>query len=201
MRQEGDPHHQAKLLDQHDARFDLDLRIQILKLQTDQNAQHNQDDSDQAAIVQQENGGIDVQRQEFKRLGVVGDWPHPYATMNFRAEADIFRELGKFLLSGELYRGKKSVMWSVVEKTALADAEVEYYDHTSPTIYVRFPLTHPSRPYLEGASVVIWTTTPWTIPANLAVADARHVRPPSSLNAASKGSLIQASVRAGLSSG
>ncbi len=113
---------------------------------------------------------IDIQRQEFKRLGVVGDWPHPYATMSFRAEADIFRELAKFLLSGELYRGKKSVMWSVVEKTALADAEVEYHDHTSPTIYVRFPLTHPSRPYLEGASVVIWTTTPWTIPANRAVA-------------------------------
>ena len=113
---------------------------------------------------------IDVQRAEFKRLGVLGDWDDPYTTMNFAAEAGIFRELGKFLLSGALYRGKKSVMWSVVEKTALAEAEVEYHDHTSTTIWVRFPLAKPSREDLAGASVVIWTTTPWTIPANRAVA-------------------------------
>jgi isoleucyl-tRNA synthetase len=113
---------------------------------------------------------IDVQRQEFKRLGVVGDWDHPYTTMNFAAEAGIYRELAKFLLGGQLYRGRKSVMWSVVEKTALAEAEVEYHDHTSTTIYVRFPLLRAPRPELEGASVVIWTTTPWTIPANRAVA-------------------------------
>lgn len=113
---------------------------------------------------------IDVQRVEFKRLGVVGDWDDPYTTMAFQAEAGIVRELGKFLLSGALYRGKKSVMWSVVEKTALAEAEVEYHDHTSPTIWVRFPLTKASRPALAGAAVVIWTTTPWTIPGNRAVA-------------------------------
>jgi isoleucyl-tRNA synthetase len=113
---------------------------------------------------------IDVQRQEFKRLGVVGDWDRPYTTMDYQAEAGIYRELGKFLLGGSLYRGKKSVMWSVVEKTALAEAEVEYHDHTSTTIWVRFPLDRASRPELEGAAVVIWTTTPWTIPANRAVA-------------------------------
>jgi isoleucyl-tRNA synthetase len=113
---------------------------------------------------------IDVQREEFKRLGVVGDWADPYTTMAYRAEAGIFQELAKFLLDGSLYRGKKSVMWSVVEKTALAEAEIEYHDHTSTTIWVKFPLVKTSRPELEGASVVIWTTTPWTIPANRAVA-------------------------------
>ena len=113
---------------------------------------------------------IDVQRTEFKRLGVVGDWARPYATMDFKTEAGIFRELAKFLCNGSLYRGKKSVMWSVVEKTALAEAEVEYHDHTSTTIWVRFPLIRASRPELDGAAVVIWTTTPWTIPANRAVA-------------------------------
>ncbi len=113
---------------------------------------------------------IDVQRAEFKRLGVLGDWADPYTTMAFKAEAGIVRELGKFLLSGALYRGKKSVMWSVVEKTALAEAEVEYHDHTSTTIWVRFPLARASRPALDGAAVVIWTTTPWTIPGNRAVA-------------------------------
>ena len=113
---------------------------------------------------------IDVQRAEFKRLGVVGDWDHPYTTMDYQAEAGIFRELAKFLLSGQLYRGKKSVMWSVVEKTALAEAEVEYRDHTSTTIIVRFPVVEASRPELAGASVLIWTTTPWTMPGNRAVA-------------------------------
>jgi isoleucyl-tRNA synthetase len=118
---------------------------------------------------------IDVQRAEFKRLGVVGDWDHPYTTMAYEAEAGIFRELAKFLLSGQLYRGKKSVMWSVVEKTALAEAEVEYRDHTSTTIIVRFPVVAASRPELEGASVLIWTTTPWTMPGNRAVAYAADV--------------------------
>ena len=113
---------------------------------------------------------IDVQRSEFKRLGVVGDWDHPYTTMEHQAEAGIYRELGKFLLSGQLYRGKKSVMWSVVEKTALAEAEVEYRDHTSTTIVVRFPVVEPAHPALAGASVLIWTTTPWTMPGNRAVA-------------------------------
>ena len=113
---------------------------------------------------------LDVQRKEFKRLGVIGDWDDPYTTMNFAAEAGIYRELAKFAANGSLYRGKKSVMWSVVEKTALAEAEVEYQDHTSTTIWVTFPLQKPANPALQGAEVVIWTTTPWTIPANRAVA-------------------------------
>ena len=113
---------------------------------------------------------IAVQRAEFERLGVVGDWQHPYTTMDYRAEAGIFRELAKFLLAGELYRGKKSVMWSVVEKTALAEAEVEYHDHTSTTITVRFPVARASHPALHGAAVLIWTTTPWTMPGNRALA-------------------------------
>ena len=90
--------------------------------------------------------------------------------MSFAAEAGIYRELAKFVIDGSLYRGKKSVMWSVVEKTALAEAEVEYQDHVSTTIWVAFPITKPSFSALDGASVVIWTTTPWTIPANRAVA-------------------------------
>ena len=113
---------------------------------------------------------IGVQMAEFKRLGVLGDWADPYTTMSFDAEAGIFEELARFLLKGSLYRGRKSVMWSVVEKTALAEAEVEYHDHTSHTIWVRFPVVEPSLPALAGASVVIWTTTPWTMPANRAVA-------------------------------
>ena len=113
---------------------------------------------------------LDVQRDEFKRLGCLGDWDNPYTTMNYKAEAGIFRELAKFVMSDQLYRGRKSVMWSVVEKTALAEAEVEYHDHTSTTIIVRFPVTKASVPELVDASVLIWTTTPWTMPANRAVA-------------------------------
>jgi isoleucyl-tRNA synthetase len=113
---------------------------------------------------------IDVQREEFKRLGVLGNWADPYTTMAYPAEAQIVRELGKFLMNGGLYRGSKAVMWSPVEKTALAEAEVEYHDHTSTTIHVRFPVVKPSIPEIEGASVLIWTTTPWTMPGNRAVA-------------------------------
>jgi isoleucyl-tRNA synthetase len=113
---------------------------------------------------------IDIQRQEFKRLGVVGDWDVPYTTMTYAAEAQIVRELGKFLMSGALYKGARPVLWSVVEKTALAEAEVEYHDHTSTTIFVRFPVAETPVEELEGASVVIWTTTPWTIPGNRAIA-------------------------------
>ncbi|MEE8394283.1 MAG: isoleucine--tRNA ligase [Rhodospirillales bacterium] len=113
---------------------------------------------------------IGVQRDEFKRLGVIGDWDNPYTTMTYAAEAQIVRELGKFLMNGSLYKGAKPVLWSVVEKTALAEAEVEYHDHTSTTIWVRFPVEKASAPELENASVVIWTTTPWTIPGNRAVA-------------------------------
>ena len=113
---------------------------------------------------------VGVQTEEFKRLGVEGDWKRPYTTMTFGAEAQIAREIGKFLINGGLYRGSKPVLWSVVEKTALADAEVEYHMHTSTTIWVRFPVIETSQALLEGASVVIWTTTPWTIPGNRAVA-------------------------------
>ena len=113
---------------------------------------------------------IDIQRDEFKRLGLIGDWDNPYTTMSFAAEAQIVRELGKFLMDGSLYRGAKPVMWSPVEKTALAEAEVEYHDHTSTTIYVRFPVVKASTPDIEGAAIVIWTTTPWTMPGNRAVA-------------------------------
>src|SRR3546814_20447777 len=90
--------------------------------------------------------------------------------MSFDAEAQIAREIGKFLVNGGIYKGSRPVLWSVVEKTALADAEVEYHDHTSTTIWVRFPVVRSTGPLLEGASVLIWTTTPWTIPGNRAVA-------------------------------
>jgi len=114
---------------------------------------------------------IDVQREEFKRLGVIGDWQNPYTTMTYEAEAQIVAELGKFLMNGSLYRGAKPVMWSVVEKTALAEAEVEYHDHTSNTIFVRFPVLDESTSDIaKGAAIVIWTTTPWTIPGNRGLA-------------------------------
>ncbi len=111
---------------------------------------------------------IDVQRDGFKRLGVIGDWENRYATMDYASEAAIVAEFHKFVASGQLYRGSKPVMWSPVERTALADAEVEYHDHVSPTIWVKFPVVEGSNA-ASNASVVIWTTTPWTIPANRAV--------------------------------
>ncbi len=113
-----------------------------------------------------------VQAGEFRRLGVEGDWEHRYATMDHEAEAVIAGEIGRFLLNGALYRGLRPVMWSPVEKTALAEAEVEYHDHTSTTVWVRFPVLRPGRDAgdLSGVSVVIWTTTPWTMPGNRAVA-------------------------------
>src|ERR1700730_9837159 len=135
---------------------------------------------------------IDVQREEFRRLGVEGDWAHPYTTMDFAAEAQIARELMKFAQNGTLYRGSKPVMWSVVEKTALAEAEVEYEDYVSDQVWVKFPVSEatirktegglgrlPGEPgsrwtatlneALYGASLLIWTTTPWTIPGNRAI--------------------------------
>ncbi|MGB7977374.1 MAG: isoleucine--tRNA ligase [Roseiarcus sp.] len=154
---------------------------------------------------------LSVQREEFKRLGVVGDWDHPYTTMSYPAEAQIAREIFKFVASGLLYRGSKPVMWSVVEKTALAEAEVEYEDYVSDTVYVAFPVTSARRiilgsgdetrqateelgaskvryvinenavefqqkkDLLENASVVIWTTTPWTIPGNRAIAFSKRI--------------------------
>ena len=113
---------------------------------------------------------LDVQSEEFQRLGVLGDWHDPYTTMAYDAEATIAGELGRILMDGSLYRGAKPVMWSPVEKTALAEAEIEYQDHTSVTIYARFPVKQPSHPALEGANIVIWTTTPWTMPGNRAMA-------------------------------
>ncbi|MBI5164066.1 MAG: isoleucine--tRNA ligase, partial [Magnetospirillum sp.] len=113
---------------------------------------------------------VGVQRDEFKRLGIGGDWANPYTTMAFPAEAAIVAELGKFLLDSSLYKGAKPVLWSVVEKTALAEAEVEYHDHVSITIWVGFPVVSASVPELAGAKVVIWTTTPWTMPGNRAIA-------------------------------
>ena len=140
---------------------------------------------------------LSVQREEFKRLGVIGDWAHPYSTMSFAAEAQIAREIMKFAANGLLYRGSKPVMWSVVEKTALAEAEVEYEDYTSDAVYVAFPVSKTGvitigapeiaqgfggpeiaqalegndrlRDLIRSSSVVIWTTTPWTIPGNRAV--------------------------------
>ncbi len=128
-------------------------------------------------------GWINVQREEFKRLGVEGEWDNPYTTMNFQSEAVIARELMKFAETGQLYRGSKPVMWSVVEKTALAEAEVEYQDYVSDAIYVKFPVRHAAHVRLGfelgnfsqesvdliQAAVVIWTTTPWTIPGNRAI--------------------------------
>ena len=134
-------------------------------------------------------GWLDIQREEFKRLGVVGDWDNPYKTMNFQSEADICAELLKIAKTGQLYRGSKPIMWSPVEQTALAEAEVEYADRKATQIYVKFPVreygltdfssyttnfeldhdNQEARRKLPNASVVIWTTTPWTIPANRAV--------------------------------
>ena len=113
---------------------------------------------------------IEVQKRDFKRLGVIGDWQNPYTTMAYSAEAQIVRELGKFLVNGGLYKGSKPVLWSVVEQTALAEAEVEYYDHRSTTVWVRFPVMRAGRPALADAAALIWTTTPWTLPGNRAIA-------------------------------
>ena len=118
---------------------------------------------------------LDEQRKEFKRLGVTGDWDHPYSTMAYPAEAAIAAELMKFATTGQLYRGSKPVMWSVVEKTALAEAEVEYEEHTSDTIFCAFRIVDGAEGALAGARIVIWTTTPWTIPGNRAVAYSRKV--------------------------
>ena len=108
---------------------------------------------------------VGVQSEQFQRLGVLGDWQNPYTTMAYEAEAVIVAEFQKFIMDGSLYRGSKPVMWSVVEKTALAEAEVEYEEHVSPTIFVKFPVQG-----MDKTFAVIWTTTPWTIPANRAMA-------------------------------
>ena len=113
---------------------------------------------------------VDIQSEQFQRLGVSGDWDNPYLTMTKRAEGKIVREIHKFALSGALYKGLRSVMWSTVEKTALAEAEVEYKEHKSVTIYVMFPVIKTNNDLVKDAHIVIWTTTPWTIPSNRAIA-------------------------------
>ena len=130
-----------------------------------------------AACREYATGWIDVQMAQFQRLGILGDWAGRYATMDFATEAAIVAEFHKFKNSGQLYRGSKPVMWSPVERTALADAEIEYHDHVSPTVWVKFPVTGATDDHDDDLlafrhatpSVVIWTTTPWTIPANRAI--------------------------------
>ncbi|WP_444452785.1 isoleucine--tRNA ligase [Rhodobacter capsulatus] len=157
----------------------------------------NKDDVDTVAFRQEcrrfAEGWIDIQREEFKRLGVTGKWERPYLTMDYHAEAVIAEEFMKLLMNGSLYQGSKPVMWSPVEKTALAEAEVEYHDHTSHTIWVRFKIVDAGATLsgwasdtdytqqqltqkLMAASVVIWTTTPWTIPQNRAVSFSESIR-------------------------
>ena len=119
---------------------------------------------------------IKVHKDQFQRLGVIGDWNNYYSTMSFDAEAQIVRELGKFLNEGSLYRGYKPVLWSTVEKTALADAEVEYKDHKSDTIYTSFKVKNSKSSELKKSEIIIWTTTPWTIPANKALAYNRSLK-------------------------
>lgn len=118
---------------------------------------------------------VNIQREEFKRLGVFGEWENPYLTMNFSYQATIVREFGKFLLNGSVYKGKKPVHWCPTCKTALAEAEVKYEDHRSSSIYVKFKMVSEAEPLFSNVKrkpvyVIIWTTTPWTIPANLAIA-------------------------------
>lgn len=117
---------------------------------------------------------IGIQGSEFQRLGIIGDFENPYLTMNFHAESRIAGELLKIAKSGQLYRGSKPIMWSVVERTALAEAEVEYHDYESDTIWVKFPVVK-GPAALDAAFVVIWTTTPWTIPGNRAIAYSARV--------------------------
>ena len=116
---------------------------------------------------------VDIQREEFKRFGVMGEWDKPYLTMNYPYEARIAKECGEFALSGDMFLGKKPIYWCCSCQTALAEAEIEYHDHTSPSIFVKFPVKDDLSSLLPGVKedlfIVIWTTTPWTIPANLGV--------------------------------
>src|SRR5438876_10375454 len=108
---------------------------------------------------------IDLQRAQFKRLGVLGDWENPYLTLNKEYEAAELRLFADIVEKGFVYRGKKPVYWSIPARTALAEAEVEYHDHVSQSIYVKFAIVEK-----PNTSILIWTTTPWTLPANLAIA-------------------------------
>jgi isoleucyl-tRNA synthetase len=118
---------------------------------------------------------VDIQRAEFQRLGVLGDWDNPYLTMNPAYVAEILEEYGRFYFSGAIHRSKKPIHWCATCRTALAEAEVEYEEHKTPTVFVKFPLVSPPPQFselgsLKNVSLVIWTTTPWTLPANLAIA-------------------------------
>src|SRR6185436_11021217 len=117
---------------------------------------------------------VGIQRQEFQRLGILGDWEHPYLTMDFGYEAEEIRVLGRCIEAGLLYRGKKPVHWCPSCVTALAEAEVEYADITSPSVYVAYALTEPVAG-VDGVAAAAWTTTPWTLPASLAVAGGRKL--------------------------
>lgn len=119
---------------------------------------------------------VDIQSGEFQRLGVSGNWADPYLTMTKHAESRIVGEIHKFLMNGLLYKGVKPVMWSVVEKTALAEAEVEYKEHKSITIWVKFPVVKAANEKLNGAKIVIWTTTPWTMPSNRGIAAGEAIK-------------------------
>src|SRR4030095_6345373 len=113
---------------------------------------------------------VDIQRRDFKRLGILGTWDDPYKTLKFEYQVASVRALGKFAEQDMVYKGKKPVHWCTHCRTALAEAEVEYEPHTSPSIYVEFPMKEGSAPPFETSlpvSVLIWTTTPWTIPNNL----------------------------------
>ncbi len=118
---------------------------------------------------------VNIQISEFQRLGVMGDWKNPYKTMDFKSEALIVREIGKFLLDGKIYLGKKPVLWSIVERTALAEAEIEYQDHQSTALDLGFEVIKASHQHYIGAHIVIWTTTPWTLPANRAISYHRNL--------------------------
>ncbi len=160
----------------HDARYvpGWDCHGLPIEWKIEERYREKGQDKDQVDIVdfRQEcrrfaEGWIDTQRDEFKRLGITGNWADPYLTMDYHAERVIAEEFQKFLMAGTLYQGSKPVMWSPVEKTALAEAEVEYHEKQSFTVWVKFEVATPGA--LQGAAVVIWTTTPWTIPSNRAV--------------------------------
>jgi len=152
----------------------LPIELQVEKTLGDKKARMGKDEV-RKLCREYANKFIDIQRSEFKRLGVLGDWENPYTTMEYGYEAATIEELAKFVEKGSVYKGLKPVYWCIYCETALAEAEVEYFDHESPSVYVKFPLiSEPERilPILKDKKVyvVIWTTTPWTLPANLAIA-------------------------------
>ena len=118
---------------------------------------------------------IEIQKEQFQRLGVMGDWDNPYTTMSHRAESIIVKEFHKFLMAGDVYLGEKPVMWSPTERTALAEAEIDYKDYVSPSLFVKFRVSETKNQNLKAAALLIWTTTPWTLPANRALSYGPHL--------------------------